>query len=108
MEEKKDATVDFYQNMLNVAEKTDNGYKVDVQKMFDGLRASGKHVTQIGAGYIISDKELTTEETAKYQKEADERAAVGAKEIGDAIDREILKTMDKKGLLNQYRYGKRK
>lgn len=101
-EKKKHGMTDFYENMLETAEKTDNGYKVDVEKMFDGLRKSGKHVTKIGAGYIISEKELTEEEVAEYKRQDDERTAAGAKAIGDYINKKIIESMKKEGYFKKY------
>lgn len=102
MDKKNNSIVDFYTNMINTSEKKDGMHVVDVEKMLNGLRKSGKHVTKIGSGYIISGRELTEEEIVEYKRQDDERTAAGAKAIGDYINKKILESMEKEGYFKKY------
>lgn len=84
-------TTDFYTNLLEVAEKTDKGYTVDIEKMFEGLKKKGMYIYQLPFSKIISRTPISEEELKPYIEEENRFIERESQAVSDYIDKQILK-----------------
>lgn len=98
----------FYDKLLGGVDKTENGYKVDIEKVINSMKSDGIHIYDMPIGKILSKSELSEEELDGYRKKNQKELDHYTHEFTDMMNRLILERMKNDGLLDCRRVEKKR